>query len=43
MSPRRRLGHGMPAITLNVYGHLFRPDDRATAIMEEALTGERRG
>jgi integrase len=35
----RRLGHGSPAITLNVYGHLFKPDDRAAAIMEAALTG----
>jgi integrase len=35
----RRLGHGSPAITLNVYGHLFRPDDRAAAIMEKALSG----
>ena len=34
----RRLGHGSPAITLSVYGHLFRPDDRAAAIMEAALT-----
>jgi integrase len=34
----RRLGHGSPAITLGVYGHLFRPDDRAAAIMEAALT-----
>jgi integrase len=36
----RRLGHGSPAITLNVYGHLFKPDDRAAAIMEKALKGE---
>ena len=35
----RRLGHGSPAITLNVYGHLFKPDDRAAAIMEKALAG----
>jgi integrase len=35
----RRLGHGSPAITLGVYGHLFKPDDRAAAIMEAALTG----
>jgi integrase len=34
----RRLGHGSPAITLGVYGHLFKPDDRAAEIMEEALT-----
>jgi integrase len=37
----RRLGHGSPAITLNVYGHLFKPDDRAAAIMEKALSGLR--
>jgi integrase len=35
----RRLGHGSAAITLNVYGHLFKPDDRAAAIMEAALKG----
>jgi integrase len=35
----RRLGHGSPAITLNVYGHLFKPDERAAAIMEAALKG----
>ena len=35
----RRLGHGSPAITLGIYGHLFKPDDRAAAIMEKALTG----
>jgi integrase len=34
----RRLGHGSPAITLGVYGHLFKTDDRAAAIMEAALT-----
>ena len=33
----RRLGHGSPVITLAVYGHLFKPDDRAAAIMEKAL------
>ena len=33
----RRLGQGAPAITLGVYGHLFKPDDRAAAIMEAAL------
>jgi integrase len=33
----RRLGHGSPTITLGVYGHLFRPDDRAAAIIEKAL------
>ncbi len=35
----RRLGHGSPAITLTVYGHLFKPDDRAAAIMEAAFAG----
>ena len=35
----RRLGHGSPVITLGVYGHLFKPDDRAAAIMEAALKG----
>ena len=35
----RRLGHGSAAITLGVYGHLFKPDDRAAAIMEKALKG----
>jgi integrase len=33
----RRLGHGSPVITLGVYGHLFKTDDRAAAIMEAAL------
>src|SRR5262249_9055995 len=36
----RRLGHGSAALTLNVYGHLFKPDDRAAAIMERAFGGE---
>jgi integrase len=35
----RRLGHGSPTITLAVYGHLFRPDDRAAQVMEAALAG----
>jgi integrase len=35
----RRLGHGAPAITLGVYGHLFKSDDRAAAIMESVFTG----
>lgn len=34
----RRLGHGTAAITLNVYGHLIKPDDRAAQIIEAALT-----
>jgi|SRR5665213_88424 len=34
----RRLGHGSPSITLNVYGHLFHSsDDRAAAIFEAAV------
>jgi integrase len=39
----RRLGHGSPAITLNIYGHLFKPDDRAAAIIEKALAGTEEG
>jgi integrase len=35
----RRLGHGSAAITLGVYGHLFKPDDRAALIIEKALSG----
>jgi integrase len=38
LSLSRRLGHGSAAITLGVYGHLFKPDDRAAAVMEAALT-----
>jgi integrase len=34
----RRLGHGSPAITLGIYGHLFKTDDRAATIMEAALS-----
>ncbi|MCC6780923.1 MAG: site-specific integrase [Hyphomicrobiales bacterium] len=34
----RRLGHGSPAITLSVYGHLFaNTDDRAAEVMERTL------
>ena len=39
LSISRRLGHGSPSITLNVYGHLMKPDDRAADIMEKALAG----
>jgi predicted ATP-grasp superfamily ATP-dependent carboligase len=39
----RRLGHGLPAIMLNVYGHPFRPDDRAAAIIEKALARTEEG
>jgi hypothetical protein len=35
----RRLGHGSPAITLNVYGHLFKTDDRAADAMEKVVSG----
>jgi integrase len=35
----RRLGHGGAAVTLGIYGHLFKTDDRAAAIMEAALAG----
>ena len=38
LSISRRLGHGTPSITLNVYGHLIRPDDRAAQIVEASLT-----
>jgi integrase len=36
----RRLGHASPAITLNVYAHLFRKDDgKAAAAIDAALAG----
>ena len=35
----RRLGHGSPATTLNVYGHLFRVDDKAATAAIEAAMG----
>jgi len=35
----RRLGHATPVLVLTTYGHLFKPDDRAAAIMEAALKG----
>jgi integrase len=36
----RRMGHGSPAITLNVYGHLFSAsDDKAAAIFERSFGG----
>ena len=35
---QRRLGHGLPTITLAVYGHLFlNSDDRAAQVMEAAF------
>jgi integrase len=38
----RRLGHGSPAITLAVYGHLFiSRDDRAASIMEAVFAAAR--
>jgi integrase len=33
----RRLGHGSAAITLSVYAHLMKPDDRAASIMQRIL------
>jgi len=39
----RRLGHGTSAITLNVYAHLFKPDDRAAVIIEKALAATDEG
>ena len=33
----RRLGHGSAAITLTVYAHLMKTDDRAAAIMQRVL------
>lgn len=34
----RRLGHSSPAITLKVYAHLMKSDDRAAKVMRRALT-----
>jgi integrase len=35
----RRLGHGSPSITLNVYGHLFKgSDDRAASRIDAAFS-----
>ena len=33
----RRLGHGSPMITLEVYGHLFNTEDRAADVIEKAF------
>lgn len=33
----RRLGHSNPSITLNVYAHLFTPQDKAASAIEAAL------
>lgn len=39
----RRLGHGSPAITLSVYGHLFsNTDDQAARIIEAAFATARK-
>lgn len=35
----RRLGHASPALTLNVYSHLFRDDDSGAAAAIEAALG----
>jgi integrase len=40
LSISRRLGHGSPAITLGVYGHLFKPDDRAAPAIDELFAGK---
>ena len=40
LSISRRLGHGSPSITLNVYGHLFHPNDnQAASVFETAFGG----
>jgi len=40
MEVSRRLGHGSPAITLRLYGHLWsKSDDRAAAAIEKMLAG----
>ncbi len=36
----RRLGHASPALTLSVYGHLFRPDDDKAAAAIDAALGQ---
>jgi integrase len=39
LSISRRLGHGSPSITLNVYGHLFsNTDDRAAQLIEKTFS-----
>jgi integrase len=35
----RRLGHGSPSITLNVYSHLFKPTDKVAAAVFETAFG----
>src|SRR5262249_19334046 len=40
----RRMGHAKPAVTLNIYGHLFDKVDTApAAVIEAALTRGPRG
>ena len=36
----RRLGHGSPSITLDVYSHLFKPTDSAAAAVFESAFGQ---
>jgi len=36
VSVSKRLGHASPALTLSVYGHMFRPDDRDAAVAIDA-------
>jgi integrase len=36
----RRLGHGSPSITLDVYSHLFKPTDTAAAAVFESAFGK---
>jgi len=37
-SAARRLGHGSPAITLKVYAHLIKSDDRVATVLQRLLT-----
>jgi integrase len=39
LSISRRLGHSSPSVTLNAYGHLFKPDDKAAAAIDEIFEG----
>jgi integrase len=39
VSISKRIGHSNPSITLRIYSHLFRPDDRAHHIIDAALGG----
>jgi integrase len=40
LSISRRLGHSSPSVTLNVYGHLFKPDDKAAAAIDKIFGGK---